>query len=143
MTLYWLILYNETAALLKENRFILAVSLYCTYQFSQYSERKWLVISMLSILKMYLICIKQRTLQQMHRNLSLQLLFLSLPTIITQVPDLIILHFNIKITCCLVSSAYFLFPQSLPHFPCRRIFLFHCSDYVSVRCTNLQCLPKL
>lgn len=58
----------------------------------------------------------------MLRNTSL--LFLSLPTIITHVPALIILHFTLEITCCLVSSpSPFCLSNSLPHSPCRRTCL--------------------
>lgn len=79
----------------------------------------------------------------MLRNLSPQHLFLSLPTIITQVPALIILHFTVKITCYLVSSpSLFSLSSSLLHSPYRRIFHQHCSGYVSVLCADLQRLPN-
>ena len=58
----------------------------------------------------------------MLRNTSL--LCLSLPTIITHVPALIILHFTLEINCCLVSSpSPFCLSNSLPHSPCKRTFL--------------------
>lgn len=58
---------------------------------------------------MYLICIKQRTLQQVLSNFSH--LSFSFPFLSRHLGStaLIILHFTIKITCCLVSS-----PSLLP-----------------------------
>ena len=67
-------------------------------------------------------------------------LFLSLPTIITHVPALIILHFTLEITCCLVSSpSPFCLSNSLLHSPLKKNFPESCSDYVSLLCSDLQC----